>query len=100
MIPRAHSAAAVSHASRSARISKFHIPPPPSHPPSSAPPKTHLQSPAKAGATCLRLIAQLVEDDVVDQMVQFVTDNIQSSNWRQRESAVMAFGAVLEVSWK
>ncbi|CAM9411941.1 unnamed protein product [Ectocarpus sp. 6 AP-2014] len=51
---------------------------------------------AKAGATCLRLIAQLVDDDVVDQMVPFVTENIQSANWRQREAAVMAFGAVLE----
>ncbi|CAN0457686.1 unnamed protein product, partial [Ectocarpus sp. 8 AP-2014] len=50
----------------------------------------------KAGATCLRLIAQLVDDDVVDQMVPFVTENIQSANWRQREAAVMAFGAVLE----
>ncbi|CAN0566526.1 unnamed protein product, partial [Ectocarpus sp. 12 AP-2014] len=49
-----------------------------------------------AGATCLRLIAQLVDDDVVDQMVPFVTENIQSANWRQREAAVMAFGAVLE----
>lgn len=45
----------------------------------------------------MRLIAQLVDDDVVDQMVPFVTENIQSQNWRQRESAVMAFGAVLEV---
>lgn len=54
---------------------------------------------AKAGATCLRLIAQLVEDDVVDYMVPFVTENIASqTNWRQREAAVMAFGAVLEVS--
>ncbi|CAM9917727.1 unnamed protein product, partial [Laminaria digitata] len=52
---------------------------------------------AKAGATCLRLIAQLVEDDVVDLMVPFVTINIASqTNWRQREAAVMAFGAVLE----
>ncbi|CAM9580768.1 unnamed protein product [Ascophyllum nodosum] len=51
---------------------------------------------AKAGATCLRLIAQLVEDDVVDQMVPFVTESINSPNWRQREAAVMAFGAVLE----
>eukprot|EP00904_Undaria_pinnatifida_P013666 jgi/Undpi1/942/HiC_scaffold_10.g04406.m1 len=43
---------------------------------------------AKAGATCLRLIAQLVEDDVVDLMVPFVTVNIASqTNWRQREAA-------------
>lgn len=47
----------------------------------------------------MRLIAQLVDDDVVDQMVPFVTENIQSQNWRQRESAVMAFGAVLEVCY-
>ena len=58
----------------------------------------YLAATAKAGATCLRLIAQLVEDDVVDLMVPFVTVNIASqTNWRQREAAVMAFGAVLEV---
>lgn len=34
---------------------------------------------------------------MVDQMVPYVTENIQSQNWRQREAAVMAFGAVLEV---
>lgn len=46
----------------------------------------------------MRLIAQLVEDDVVDLMVPFVTVHIASqTNWRQREAAVMAFGAVLEV---
>lgn len=46
----------------------------------------------------MRLIAQLVEDDVVDVMVPFVTENISAqNNWRQREAAVMAFGAVLEV---
>ncbi|CAM9669741.1 unnamed protein product, partial [Discosporangium mesarthrocarpum] len=51
---------------------------------------------AKAGATCLRLIATLVEDDVVEMMVPFVTTYISSDNWRHREAAVMAFGAVLE----
>lgn len=34
----------------------------------------------------------------MEYMVPFVTDNISSrDNWRRREAAVMAFGAVLEV---
>lgn len=38
-----------------------------------------------------------MEDDVVDYMVPFVTENISKTEWRKREAAVMAFGAVLEV---
>ncbi|KAG5183553.1 armadillo-type protein [Tribonema minus] len=51
---------------------------------------------AEAGGTCLQLAATVVGDEVVDQIVPFVTANIQNENWRQREAAVMAFGAVLE----
>lgn len=81
-------------------VSRSHPPAPLPGPPSLRDSSTPSTPPiaAKAGATCLRLIAQLVDDDVVDQMVPFVTENIQSQNWRQRESAVMAFGAVLEAS--
>ncbi|CAN0300534.1 unnamed protein product [Phaeothamnion confervicola] len=53
---------------------------------------------ATAGATCLGLVAQLVEDPVVDVVVPYVTANIQHSDWHHREAAIMAFGSVLEVS--
>jgi len=51
---------------------------------------------AMAGATCLGLMAQCVEDKIVEHTMPFITGNIQNENWRFREAATMAFGSILE----
>ena len=51
---------------------------------------------AMAAGACLLLFAQNVGNYIVEPTVHFVAANIESSNWRQREAAVMAFGSVLE----
>lgn len=50
----------------------------------------------KAAATCLRLLASLVREDIVPVVIPFVTTNINNPNWRLREAAVMAFGSILD----
>lgn len=49
-----------------------------------------------AAATCLALVAQTVGDDCVDLTMQFITQNIQSEEWRSKEAAIMAFGSILD----
>lgn len=49
-----------------------------------------------AGATCLALVAQTVGDACVDLTMTFITQNIESSDWRQKEAAIMAFGSILD----
>ena len=51
---------------------------------------------AMAGGICLGLVAQLVRDPVVEQVMAYIQANIRSSEWRQREAATFAFGAILE----
>ena len=51
---------------------------------------------AKAGAACLDAISQTIEDAVVPHVLPFVTAGIQSSEWRVKESAIMAFGMILD----
>ncbi len=50
----------------------------------------------KAAACCLRVIASLVRDDMVQWVMPFVMANISHQNWRPREAAVLAFGCVLD----
>lgn len=49
-----------------------------------------------AGATCLQLVANTVEDAIVPAIMPFVEANITSENWRYREAATMAFCQILE----
>ena len=49
-----------------------------------------------AAATCLEAIARTIDDKVVDLVLPFVTQNINNSNWRLKEAAVMAFGMILD----
>jgi len=49
-----------------------------------------------AGATCLTLIATCVRNDIIPEVVPFVTEHIVNPEWRYREAAVMAFGSILE----
>ncbi|KAL7431561.1 hypothetical protein ACHAXM_002947 [Skeletonema potamos] len=49
-----------------------------------------------SGATCLTLVANTVEDDIVPAVMPFVQEHIKSENWRYREAATMAFSSILE----
>ena len=49
-----------------------------------------------AGATCLGLVANVVEDKIVPVIMPFIQTNIHSTNWRLREAATMCFGSILE----
>jgi importin subunit beta-1 len=49
-----------------------------------------------SGATCLQLVSNTVEDDIVPRIMPFVQQHIQSENWRYREAATMAFSSILE----
>jgi len=51
---------------------------------------------AMASGTCLSLIAATVGDEVVAHVMPFVTQNINNQNWKFREAATLAFGAILE----
>lgn len=49
-----------------------------------------------AAASCLNLISTTVRDDVVREAMPFISQHIQSENWRYREAATMAFCSILE----
>ncbi|KAK6202673.1 armadillo-type protein [Scheffersomyces amazonensis] len=51
---------------------------------------------AMAAGSCLSLYANNVQNYVVEPTLLFVTTNIKSENWREREASVMAFGSILE----
>jgi importin subunit beta-1 len=52
---------------------------------------------AHSAATCISEMAVVVEAEIVPQVMAFVQENIQdASNWRKREAAITAFGAILE----
>lgn len=53
--------------------------------------------PSMAAATCLRLLARALGDEVLEggQVAAFIQTNI-NGDWHGREAAVMAFGSVLE----
>merc|ERR1719242_893114 len=53
-------------------------------------------NPCKAAGVCLMLLATCCEDDVVPHVLPFVKENITNNDWRYRDAAVMAFGAILE----
>jgi importin subunit beta-1 len=51
---------------------------------------------AMAAGTCLSLMANAVEDEIVQYVLPFVSQNINSENWKFREAATLAFGSILE----
>lgn len=51
---------------------------------------------AMAAATLLEAIANTINDSVVDLVIPFVTQNINSQNWRLKEASIMAFGMILD----
>ncbi|KAJ3358263.1 karyopherin beta [Allomyces javanicus] len=53
-------------------------------------------TPAMAAGTCLSLVALTVGHDIVPHALPLIEANLRSVEWRQREAAVMTFGAILE----
>ena len=51
---------------------------------------------SRAAYQALQLYAQCVQGDVIQPVVSFVEDNIRSEDWRKRDAAVAAFGAIME----
>jgi importin subunit beta-1 len=49
-----------------------------------------------AAATLLESMAKVIEDQIVDLVLPFVTQHITNTNWRLKEAAVMAFGMILD----
>lgn len=51
---------------------------------------------AAAAASAIGLIANTVEDKVVEHVLPYVSGNAASPDWRKREAAIMAFGQILD----
>lgn len=51
---------------------------------------------AMAAGACLTLLAQNVRNAVIPVTLQFVEANLSSSNWANRDAAIMAFGSILD----
>lgn len=52
-------------------------------------------NPSKAAGVCLMLLATCCEDEIVPHVLPFVKENIESTNWRFRDAALMVFGSIL-----
>lgn len=52
-------------------------------------------NPSKSASVCLMLLATCCEDDIVPFVLPFITENIQSANWRYRDAALMVFSSIL-----
>lgn len=54
--------------------------------------------PSMAASTCLGLVAEALGDSILQDKAipTFIEANINGSNWRQRESSVMALGSILD----
>ncbi|CAO1632013.1 unnamed protein product [Sympodiomycopsis kandeliae] len=50
---------------------------------------------AKAAGTCIGLLANCVQDDIVPLAIPFIEQNIGSEQWQARDAAVLCFGSIL-----
>ena len=48
-----------------------------------------------AGSKLLQSLAECIGDEIMQHTMPFVYKNINSTNWREREAALMAFGCIL-----
>ncbi|KAL7274865.1 karyopherin Kap95 [Rhizina undulata] len=51
---------------------------------------------SRAAYQCLQLYAQCVDGLVINHVLQFVEQNLRHEDWRLRDAAVSAFGAIME----
>jgi importin subunit beta-1 len=51
---------------------------------------------SSSAGTCLALVARVVRDEILKEVVPFVTSNINSGDWRLREAATLCFSAILD----
>jgi len=47
-------------------------------------------------AWCLAAIATVIENDIIEHVVPWVTQNIQHGDWHLKEAAVMAYGCIMD----
>ncbi|CAG9322276.1 unnamed protein product [Blepharisma stoltei] len=50
----------------------------------------------KAGSTTIGAVSQIIGDSVVDKVASYILSHIESPNWKERESAVLVFGSILD----
>ncbi|KAB8238317.1 karyopherin beta [Aspergillus alliaceus] len=51
---------------------------------------------SRAAYQALQLYAQCVQGDVIQPVLSFVEENIRNEDWRRRDAAVAAFGAIMD----
>lgn len=51
---------------------------------------------ARAAYQCLQLYAQTIGSELVPMVLTFVEGNLRHDNWRHRDAAVAAFGAIMD----
>lgn len=51
---------------------------------------------SKAAGVCIGLLSQCVADDIVSLAIPFIEANIKSTDWRERDAAVLCFGQILD----
>ena len=49
-------------------------------------------NPCKAAGVCLMLLANCCENDIVALVLPFIMRNMNSTDWKFRDAAVMTFG--------
>ena len=49
-------------------------------------------NPSKAAGVCLMLLATCATNDIVNHVLPFIYQSINSPDWKLRDAAVMAFG--------
>ncbi|XP_057303593.1 importin subunit beta-1-like [Hydractinia symbiolongicarpus] len=53
-------------------------------------------TPHKAAGVCLMLLASCCDNEIVQHVLPFIQSNLQSTEWKLRDAAVMAFGSIME----
>lgn len=53
-------------------------------------------APHKAAGVCLMLLATCCGNEIIEHVLPFIFNNLNNSDWRFKDAAVMTFGAILE----
>lgn len=51
---------------------------------------------SRAAYQCLQLYSQAIGNDIIQPVLAFVEQNLRHEDWRKRDAAVSAFGAIME----